>query len=55
MDENEIIKSGYREVFGNAEIQIVKMPASGSDRKYFRVTSPEISVICTLNSKYYKI
>jgi Predicted phosphotransferase related to Ser/Thr protein kinases len=49
MNEIEIIESGYREIFDNEEIRIVKLPASGSDRKYFRVTSAGRSVICTLN------
>jgi aminoglycoside/choline kinase family phosphotransferase len=49
MDEIEIIQSGYREIFGNDEINVVKLPSSGSDRKYFRITSPGRSVICTLN------
>jgi aminoglycoside/choline kinase family phosphotransferase len=49
MDENSLIQSGYRGIFGNDEIKVVKLPASGSDRKYFRITSPGRSVICTLN------
>ena len=49
MDEINIIKSAYREIFGNDTINIVQLPQSGSDRKYFRVTSPGRSVICTFN------
>jgi aminoglycoside/choline kinase family phosphotransferase len=49
MNEIEKIESGYREIFGREEIRIVQLPQSGSDRKYFRITSPERSVICTFN------
>jgi aminoglycoside/choline kinase family phosphotransferase len=49
MNEIEIIKNCYQEVFGNNTINIVQLPQSGSDRKYFRITSPGISVICTFN------
>ena len=49
MDEINSIKSAYHEVFGNDAFSVVQLPQSGSDRKYFRVTSPGISVICTFN------
>jgi aminoglycoside/choline kinase family phosphotransferase len=49
MNEIEIIKNSYREIFGNDAIEIAKLLQSGSDRMYFRVTSPGRSVICTLN------
>jgi aminoglycoside/choline kinase family phosphotransferase len=49
MDKINSIKNAYREIFGNDTIDIVQLPQSGSDRKYFRVTSPGRSVICTLN------
>jgi aminoglycoside/choline kinase family phosphotransferase len=49
MDEVELIQDGYREIFGNDNIQIVPLRQSGSDRNYFRVTSAGRSVICTFN------
>ncbi|MGA1977948.1 MAG: phosphotransferase [Bacteroidales bacterium] len=49
MTETEIIGNEYRKLFGNDDVKIAPLPKSGSDRKYFRVTSKKISVICTLN------
>ena len=49
MTEKEEIKAEYRKIFGNHDEEIVKLPASGSDRKYFRISAKNKSVICTLN------
>jgi aminoglycoside/choline kinase family phosphotransferase len=48
MREAEIEKE-YEKVFGKGEIKITRLPASGSDRQYFRISSKDKSVICTLN------
>jgi aminoglycoside/choline kinase family phosphotransferase len=45
MNEIEIVSDGYKELFGNSDIHIVALPRSGSDRKYFRITDGEKSVI----------
>jgi aminoglycoside/choline kinase family phosphotransferase len=49
MNEIEIISQCYRELFGKDEIKITPLPKSGSDRKYFRITSSQKSVIGTFN------
>jgi len=45
MNEIEIVSDGYKELFGDSDIHIVALPRSGSDRKYFRITSENRSVI----------
>ena len=49
MDEIAIISNGYKILFGSSEINIVALPGSGSDRKYFRVTGRSRSVIGAYN------
>ena len=49
MNEIEIILQCYRELFGKDEIKIDPLPKSGSDRKYFRITLSQKSVIGTFN------
>ena len=39
MSEIDIVSDGYKELFGDSDIKIVALPQSGSDRKYFRITS----------------
>jgi aminoglycoside/choline kinase family phosphotransferase len=49
MTETEQILKVYSRLFGEGKIEIVPLPKSGSDRKYFRIKSGHDSVICTLN------
>jgi aminoglycoside/choline kinase family phosphotransferase len=49
MNEVDIISEGYRSLFGKREVQIIPMPRSGSDRKYFRIISDGKSVIGAYN------
>jgi aminoglycoside/choline kinase family phosphotransferase len=49
MKEIEIISQCYRELFGKDEIRIAPLPKSGSDRKYFRITSTQKSIIGAYN------
>ena len=45
MDEMHIISEGYKELFGDSSISIEPLPQSGSDRKYFRITEGDKTVI----------
>ena len=49
MSEIDIISEGYKELFGEAAIKTVPLPQSGSDRKYFRITAGDRTVIGALN------
>ncbi|HUX55720.1 MAG TPA: phosphotransferase [Bacteroidales bacterium] len=50
MNEMDIVSNGYKECFGDIEINTVALPQSGSDRKYFRITTRERSVIGAYNA-----
>jgi len=50
MGEIDIVSEGYRELFGKSKIEIVALPQSGSDRKYFRITEDCKSVIGAYNA-----
>jgi aminoglycoside/choline kinase family phosphotransferase len=45
MKEIDIISDGYKELFGGSDLQTEALPQSGSDRKYFRLTTGGKSVI----------
>jgi aminoglycoside/choline kinase family phosphotransferase len=45
MSEIDIVSNGYKELFGRYDINIAALPQSGSDRKYFRITSGGRTVI----------
>ena len=49
MDEVNIISEGYKELFGEKDLRITPLPKSGSDRKYFRITDAERSIIGAFN------
>lgn len=49
MSEIDIVSDGYRELFGNNKFEIVALPQSGSDRKYFRIKEDSKSVIGAYN------
>jgi len=49
MTEEETIIQGYRHFFGDGNIGLARLPQSGSDRKYFRITSPEGTMIGAWN------
>jgi len=49
MSEIDIISEGYRELFGESPVKAVPLPQSGSDRKYFRLTAGDRTVIGALN------
>lgn len=50
MGEIEIVSEGYRELFGKKKFDIVALPQSGSDRKYFRIADNGKSVIGAHNA-----
>ena len=50
MSEMDIVSDGYKELFGDSDIKIAALPKSGSDRKYFRITAGNKSVIGAHNS-----
>ncbi len=52
MDEISIISAGYKELFGNSDIKITALPRSGSDRKYFRITAGNKSIIGAHNPNF---
>jgi aminoglycoside/choline kinase family phosphotransferase len=45
----DIVSEGYKELFGNSDINISALPQSGSDRKYFRITDGNKTVIGAYN------
>lgn len=49
MDEVKIISEGYKVYSGNNATRIEPLPRSGSDRRYFRITDGEKSVIGAYN------
>jgi aminoglycoside/choline kinase family phosphotransferase len=49
MEVKDIIIGGYRHFFGKGEIELTQFPRSGSDRKYFRIKSPERTLIGAWN------
>ena len=49
MSEIDIVSAGYRELFGETDFNIAALPQSGSDRKYFRISSGGKSVIGAYN------
>jgi aminoglycoside/choline kinase family phosphotransferase len=49
MSEIRIISNGYKELFGKSDLHIAALPQSGSDRKYFRITTENRSVIGAYN------
>lgn len=52
MREIEIVSTGFKKLFGESEINIKALPQSGSDRKYFRVTTGNKSIIGAYNTNY---
>ena len=50
MTELETVSEEYKKLFGNKDFQITPLPQSGSDRKYFRITGSEKSVIGAYNA-----
>jgi aminoglycoside/choline kinase family phosphotransferase len=50
MAEIELVLKGYKELFGEGNFEIVALPQSGSDRKYFRITGGAKSVIGAYNA-----
>jgi aminoglycoside/choline kinase family phosphotransferase len=49
MELSDAIYQGYRQLFGNSEIKVTRLPVSGSDRKYFRISDPERTIIGAYN------
>jgi aminoglycoside/choline kinase family phosphotransferase len=52
MNEIDIVSAGYKELFGKSDIEIVALPGSGSDRKYFRIFDGERRIIGAHNANY---
>jgi aminoglycoside/choline kinase family phosphotransferase len=52
MSEIDIVSNGYKELFGESDIKTVALPQSGSDRKYFRITAGNKSVIGAYNANF---
>jgi aminoglycoside/choline kinase family phosphotransferase len=50
MSETEIVSEGYIELFGDNEFEIVALPRSGSDRRYFRILTGNGSLIGAFNA-----
>lgn len=50
MSEIDIISAGYKELFGDSDIEIAALPKSGSDRKYFRIFDGNKTVIGAYNA-----
>ena len=50
MDEINIISEGYKELFGNRQINVTPLPRSGSDRRYFRIMDGGKSIIGAYNA-----
>ncbi|MCU0363541.1 MAG: phosphotransferase [Bacteroidales bacterium] len=50
MTEIDIVAEGYRELFGKGDIAISALPRSGSDRKYFRISDADRTVIGAHNA-----
>ena len=50
MNEIDLISEGYNNLFGKKDVEIIPLPRSGSDRRYFRVTVGERSVIGAYNA-----
>lgn len=46
----DIVSEGYKKFFGVKDIQIVALPQSGSDRKYFRIFDGNKSIIGAYNA-----
>ena len=49
MDVIDIVSAGYKELFGASDTKITALPQSGSDRKYFRITEGNKTVIGAYN------
>jgi aminoglycoside/choline kinase family phosphotransferase len=52
MSEIDNVSAAYTELFGKKEFRIVPLPQSGSDRKYFRITEGNKSVIGAHNANH---
>jgi aminoglycoside/choline kinase family phosphotransferase len=50
MEEISIVSAGYKELFSGSDIEIVALPKSGSDRRYFRITDGIKSTIGAYNA-----
>jgi aminoglycoside/choline kinase family phosphotransferase len=50
MDVSKIISEGYEELFGKRSFEVIPLPKSGSDRKYFRIHDGQKSVIGAYNA-----
>jgi aminoglycoside/choline kinase family phosphotransferase len=52
MSETDIITEGYKIIFGSLPEEVVPLPKSGSDRRYFRLTGRERPVIGAYNANH---
>jgi aminoglycoside/choline kinase family phosphotransferase len=53
MDDSEIIKviaAGYKDLFGTTEKNVIPLPRSGSDRRYYRIIADGKSIIGAFNA-----
>jgi aminoglycoside/choline kinase family phosphotransferase len=52
MDEIKVITEGYNELFGKSDIEVLALPRSGSDRRYFRIYAEGKTVIGAYNENH---
>ncbi len=45
-----IISEGYKEIFGHAETDVIPLPRSGSDRRYYRIYGGSKTIIGAFNA-----
>jgi aminoglycoside/choline kinase family phosphotransferase len=53
MDDSDIIKiisDGYKELFGSTDTEVIPLPRSGSDRRYYRINEGKGSIIGAFNA-----
>jgi len=53
MDDSDIIKiisEGYKEIFGHTETDVIPLPRSGSDRRYYRIHDGRKTIIGAFNA-----
>jgi aminoglycoside/choline kinase family phosphotransferase len=47
-----LISSGHSDIFGKRDIEVVPLPRSGSDRRYYRIRNNHGSIIAAFNNNF---